>query len=195
MISFIRGIVVAFGADYIVLDNGGIGYRMTFMQAAAVSIGQEVTLYTHMHIREDDLSLFAFVNPLDLEIFKQLINVKGLGPKTAITMLGSNNGQRILTAIEEQDVAYLKSLPGIGAKTASQMVLDLKGKLVTTAAGSKAGTNPAVIEAVDALKDLGFKNAELTWIEKELNQMAPESSVQAMIKHGLQLLQTRKGGQ
>lgn len=193
MIAFIKGIVIAFGLDYLILENNGMGYRIAFTQQGRISLGQEVTIYTHMNVREDEISLFGFISQLDLNIFQQLINVKGLGPKTAINMLGTNNGERILKAIEDEDVAFLKSLPGIGAKTASQMVLDLKGKLAAKIDGSSRSSSGNVNEAIDALKDLGFKNAELGWIEKELIK-EKDKPVNELIKLGLQLLQIRKGG-
>lgn len=179
--------------DAIIIDHQGIGYRIGFMQQQAVQLNQEATIHTYLHVREDELSLYGFVNAVDLAIFQQLLNVKGLGPKTCLNIVGSAGSDRLLRAVEDADVTFLKSLPGVGAKTASQMVLDLKGKLVRTDDQPSEPHNKAVDDALRALKDLGFKPSELTWVGKELDKLALDN-VNELVRQGLKLIQIRKGG-
>lgn len=192
MISFIKGKVASYGVDYVIVENHGIGYRVGFNRPDRIALHQDITLYTYLHVREDELSLYGFLEELDLAIFMQLLGVKGLGPRTCLNILSRMSGQRILDAIENSDVDQLKTLPGIGARTAAQMVLDLRGKLVAPS-GSKVPSSSAVNDAVDALKALGFKQSELHPLQRELEKLSSDD-VQYLIKQGLQWLQNSKGG-
>ena len=149
-------------------------------------------LFRSQHIREDEISLYGFLSMDELRLFEQLLSVKGLGPKTALNMLTASSYVRIISAIESSDVTFLKTMPGIGAKTASQIVLDLKGKLIETEKkDSKASVE--IQDAIAALKSLGYKASELAGIEKYLISLNL-SSVDELIKAGLQFLLKRKGG-
>ena len=111
--------------------------------------------------------LFCFLKEEDYEVFMRLINVKGIGPKTAQTMLSVCSGKEMIEAIENDDIKKLKSLPGIGAKTAGQIVLDLKGKFVSLETSDGATSNPVWGQVQDALLSLGYKTNQLTTIKKE----------------------------
>jgi len=192
MIAFIRGKVHAFGLDWVILDTQGVGYRIGFPRPEVLSLNSEVLLYTYQHIREDEISLYGFLSMDELRLFEQLITVKGLGPKTALNMMTASSFIKIISAIESGDVTFLKTMPGIGAKTASQIVLDLKGKLVESEKkDSKASVE--IVDAVAALRSLGYKASELAGIEKYLISLNL-SSVDELIKAGLQFLLKRKGG-
>ncbi|MBV1709603.1 MAG: Holliday junction branch migration protein RuvA [Erysipelothrix sp.] len=192
MIAFIRGKVHAFGLDWVILDTQGVGYRIGFPRPEVLSLNSEVLLYTYQHIREDEISLYGFLSMDELRLFEQLITVKGLGPKTALNMMTASSFIKIISAIESGDVTFLKTMPGIGAKTASQIVLDLKGKLVESEKkDSKASVE--IVDAVAALRSLGYKTSELAGIEKYLISLNL-SSVDELIKAGLQFLLKRKGG-
>jgi holliday junction DNA helicase RuvA len=192
MIAFIRGKVHAFGLDWVILDTQGVGYRIGFPRPEVLSLNSEVLLYTYQHIREDEISLYGFLSMDELRLFEQLISVKGLGPKTALNMMTASSFIKIISAIESGDVTFLKTMPGIGAKTASQIVLDLKGKLVESEKkDSKASVE--IVDAVAALRSLGYKASELAGIEKYLISLNL-SSVDELIKAGLQFLLKRKGG-
>ena len=117
----------------------------------------------------------------------RLINVKGIGPKTALNMLGALNGKQMIEAIENDDIARLKALPGIGAKTAGQIVLDLKGKFVSVDAQEQSVENPIWKETQEALISLGYKANQLTGVKKELANNT-ELSTPQMIQHALRLL-------
>ncbi len=192
MIAFIRGRVHAFGADWVILDTQGVGYRIGFPRPETLSLNSEVLLYTYQHIREDEISLYGFLTMDELSFFEQLISVKGLGPKTALNMLTASSYLKIITAIESQDVTFLKTMPGIGAKTASQIVLDLKGKLVESEK-KDVKASVEIQDAIAALKALGYKTSELAGIEKYLITLNL-NSVDECVKAGLQFLLKRKGG-
>ncbi len=192
MIAFIRGKVHAFGLDWVILDTQGVGYRIGFPRPEVLSLNTEVLLYTYQHIREDEISLYGFLSMDELRLFEQLLSVKGLGPKTALNMMSASSFVKIIAAIETGDVTFLKTMPGIGAKTASQIVLDLKGKLVESEKkDSKASIE--IQDAVAALRSLGYKASELAGIEKYLISLNL-TSVDELIKAGLQFLLKRKGG-
>ena len=192
MIAFIRGKVHAFGQDWVILDTQNVGYRIGFPRPEMLSLNTEILLYTYQHIREDEISLYGFLSMDELRLFEQLLSVKGLGPRTALNMLTASSYTRIISAIETGDVTFLKTMPGIGAKTASQIVLDLKGKLVESE--KKDSKAPVEIQdAVAAFKSLGYKASELAGIEKYLISL-DLTTVDELIKAGLQFLHKRKGG-
>ncbi len=190
MIAFIHGTVFALSQDSIVIDNHGIGWQINFMQQGSVNLGQEVTIYTYQSFGQDDQQLFGFLQKSTLELFQRLIMVKGLGPKTALKMLAGGNQDEVIKAIETGDVGYLKSMPGIGSKTASQIILDLKGKLVS--GDQDQPVNQNMQEALAALKNLGYKTYEINDIQKEL-AATPAASADEYLKTALKLLLKRKG--
>lgn len=191
MIAFIKGVVFSINPDYITIDAHGIGYRVYFNHPEQVHLNEPVFLYTHHYIREDDQSLYGFLQSKELDLFEKLISVKGLGCKTANSMMTHITYDRLVMAIEQADVAALKQLPGIGAKTASQIVLDLKGKLVSVA-NKEIVVNDKIKDAVEGLKALGYKNAELQGILKELNSHQ-DLQTEDYMRQALQLLALRKG--
>lgn len=192
MISYIKGVIAFRSADSIIVEKDGIGYTVNFSQQDKVNINDQVMIFTYLHVREDDLSLFGFLSFEDLEFFKRLISVKGIGPKMAMNMFIRSDSSKMISAIEEGDVNYLKTLPGIGAKTASQVILDLKGKLIANSI-DKVVTNEKVAEAMSGLKNLGYKVTELNGIEKQLVEVSSDKSVSELIRLGLQLLLKSKG--
>lgn len=192
MISYIKGVIAFRSADSIIVEKDGIGYTINFSQQDKVNINDQVMIFSYLHVREDDLSLFGFLSFEDLEFFKRLISVKGIGPKMAMNMFIRSDSSKMISAIEEGDVNYLKTLPGIGAKTASQVILDLKGKLIANSI-DKVVTNEKVAEAMSGLKNLGYKVTELNGIEKQLVEVSSDKSVSELIRLGLQLLLKSKG--
>ena len=169
MIGFVRGNIHAFGLDYVLVDVNGIGYRVSFYHPEALSVGKEMTIYTYQHVREDEITLFGFLSLLEYDLFVKLISVKGLGPKTACGILAASSPEKVIDAIENGDVAFMKRMPGVGSKTASQIILDLKGKLVETEEKAPA-VNERLKDALEALKTLGYKAGELKNVTKKLQQ-------------------------
>ena len=175
MISYIIGTVAGIEENSIVLENGGIGYRI-FMpgpSAYALTPGSEVKVYTYMAVREDDVSLFGFTSAPDLEMFRMLLTVNGVGPKAALGILSSIETDELKMAIAAEDPKLISGAKGVGAKTAQKIILELKGKIskdVLSGAGAdgllKAAVQPkahsAAAEAVEVLEALGFSRSEST---------------------------------
>ena len=193
MIAFIKGTVYSFGLDHVIIETvSGIGYKVYYNHSQPLTLGQNILLFTYQQIREDAHVLFGFIRKEELELFEKLISVKGLGPKTALGILTAASYSQVVNAIEQGEVAFLKKMPGIGAKTASQIILDLKGKLVSTEE-SKPVVNSKIMDAMEALKALGYKNAEIQAISKQMQEQ-DLATAEAYVKLGLQLLLKRKGG-
>ena len=193
MIAMIKGTVFAVGLDWIIIENQGIGYKVFFSRPEAVRLNQEVRVFTYQHVREDEFSLFGFLSMEEQDLFVKLISVKGLGPKTAMNMLAAATYQQMVQMIEQGDVAALKKMPGIGAKTASQIILDLKGKLVREET-NEGTASQAIEDALEALKALGYKQNELSGLSKIMREH-PDKTTDEYVKLGLQhLLQRKRGG-
>lgn len=191
MIAFVNGVVRIIRSDRVVLDVQGVGYEVYLANALSQKMGDELFLYTYQHVREDAILLFGFLKEEDYEVFMRLINVKGIGPKTAQTMLSVCSGKEMIEAIENDDIKKLKSLPGIGEKTAGQIVLDLKGKFVSLETSDGATSNPVWGQVQDALLSLGYKTNQLTTIKKELENT--ELGEDEMLRQALILLAKRNG--
>ncbi len=186
MIAYILGTVTMISVDSIVVETHGIGYELYFANIDSVKIGQEVQIFTYQHIREDENTLYGFLSKSDKELFLKLHSVKGVGPKTVLGMLRNAKSEQIINAIELQDVAFIKSMPGIGTKTASQVILDLKGKLVNADSGN-INKNNEIIDAIEALKALGYKQSECIQVSKYLATI-PNKSTDEYVKLALQYL-------
>lgn len=188
MIAFLKGVCVERTAEYIVLEVFGIGYQLRFSQQEKVKLNEEVLIYTYLHVREDELSLYGFLTVADREVFLKLISVKGIGPRIGLNIFKQSSSTRLIQAIEEGNVSYLTTLPGIGPRTASQIVLDLKGKLVSQELpGSASALSQNVSDAIEGLKNLGYRASEIQSIRGQLSAHE-EESVDDLMKRGLQLL-------
>ena len=195
MIAFVKGKVASYGADWVVIDCHDIGYQMAYPHPENLHLNDEVFIYTYLHITENDMSLFGFESQDEKALFLKLISVKGLGPKTAMGMLSKCGYRSIVSAIESGDVTLLKKMPGIGAKSASQIVLDLKGKLVavpTSSPKQDTVSYPAEIrEALEGLKNLGYKQGELSAVANMMSEN-PGLTTEKYLKLGLQFLVKQK---
>lgn len=182
MIYFLRGKVEVIHEDYIVLDVRDVGYQMLVSHIEDYSLGEEVLIYTYNVVREDENYLVGFKTIEEKDVFLSLIKVKGLGPKTVIGALSATTPKDVVAAISSNNVAFLKKLPGIGAKAAGQIILDLKGELT---GGSKG--NPKQYEDVyDALKSLGFKGAAIDRVLATINE--PDASTEDILRIALSRL-------
>ena len=174
MISIVKGIVVSKSAEAIIVENNGLGYEIGVSNSENYTTGEQYTLLTHLHVREDEISLYGFPNKDEKKIFMSLISVKGIGVKSAMQALSKTSSNLIYEAIQKEDIAYLKKLPKIGPKAAQQIILDLKGKLDFSKADQVDKLkDPLFEEAKSGLKALGFKVQEidvaLSKIRKEDN--------------------------
>jgi Holliday junction DNA helicase RuvA len=160
MIGFLRGRVEHISIENIYLDVCGVGYVLCVPNPEKYKLYEEVMVHTYLAIRENDVTLYGFFTKDEKELFMKLISVKGIGPKSAVSMLSKSSYEGIIEAIETGNLSYLKKLPGIGPKAAGQIILDLKGhlKVETTVAVKE---NPVFKEAKEALKGFGFKAQEI----------------------------------
>lgn len=182
MIGFLKGTVHAFGVDYVLLDVNNVGYRINFYHPESLMVGKEMTIYTYQNVREDEISLFGFLSLQEYDLFVKLISVKGLGPKIASNILSRSTSDALINAIELGDIEYIKSMPGIGAKSASQIILDLKGKLVET----EMELDDRLADVSSALKQFGYRPAEIKQVLKTIEK--EEGSTDELIKKALTLL-------
>lgn len=189
MIGFIKGNVKIIEKDFIIVENNGIGYKINFSQINSIKLNVDYVFYTFMQVREDDISLYGFLNKQEYDLFIKLISVKGLGPKIANNIIGFKNCDEIINAIENQDLKLIKTLPGVGHKTASQIILDLKGKLIADTKDDKF-ENVIVNNVVDALKNLGFKLNEINNILKKIDKES--LSEEELLKQSLAMLYKKR---
>lgn len=183
MIGFVRGLVHAYGIDFVLIDVNGIGYRINFNHPEVLSIGKEMTIYTYQNVREDEISLFGFLSLQEYDLFVKLISVKGLGPRTASSILGRSTVDSIIKAIEDGDVDFMKRMPGVGNKTASQIILDLKGKLVETEDASIV--DDSLKDVQEALKQFGYRPQEIKPVLKQLKN--EKGSTDELVKKALKM--------
>lgn len=175
MIAFVRGIIEDITEDNVVIDTGGIGYNIKISEGTAAALpgtGREAKLYTYTCVREDAFLLYGFLSRDDLEIFKKLITVNGIGPKGGLAILSVMSADDLRFAIMSGDAKAIAKAPGIGAKTASRVILDLKDKIsiedtllkreMNEYSGSNAlaADNAARDEAVEALVALGYSPSD-----------------------------------
>ncbi|HJE27429.1 Holliday junction branch migration protein RuvA [Limosilactobacillus pontis] len=177
MYEYLTGLVTSVTPQYVVLEVSGVGYQLfvanpyRFQEDPA----KKVRIYVYQAVRDDAITLFGFVDRAEKQLFLQLINVSGIGPKSALAILANPDHQGLIDAIANDNVGYLTKFPGIGKKTASQIVLDLKDKvagmtsntLLTPAAPAETD-NPALQDALAALTALGYKEREVKRIKKQL---------------------------
>lgn len=183
MFSYIKGKINSLGSNYIVIDNNGIGYLIFVGNPYLYQIDEEYTIYLYNHIREDEFSLYGFKNIEEKELFLKLINVKGLGPKMALPMFATGSVDGIMDAIERENILYLTKFPKIGEKLARQIILDLKGKLVSKNTNSVA--SDGFEELISVLESLGYKTAD---IKKVIPNISSTLSVEEQVKTALKLM-------
>lgn len=181
MFEYIKGTIVDIESNYIIIDNNNIGYKIYTASPYSFKENEETTIYVYQHIREDENTLFGFKTKDDRNLFLKLIDVKGLGPKMALPMLATGSANGIIDAIERENILYLKKFPKIGDKVARQIILDLKGKLVS----SNDVVSSVNDELVDALSSLGYKSAD---IKKVVSKVDNTTTIENQIKEALKLL-------
>lgn len=166
-IARLKGTVAATGPDWVVVDVAGVGFKASVPSGLSSSLeeGQEITLFTHLLVREDGMALYGFETLVDLEVFEQLISVSGVGPRAALSLLSAMTARELATAVVQGDVARLRAVPGIGEKTAGRLVIDLQSRLAPLAAAvDGAPRQPAVTspddDVIAALVSLGYSQAE-----------------------------------
>jgi Holliday junction DNA helicase RuvA len=165
MIASLRGTLSFTSKDFVVLDVGGVGFQVFVPPAMVGSLGspgEETVLFTHLQVRENELTLYGFRSEEELVTFRLVQTVPGIGPRVALSLLSALSPERLRVAIAQEDMAVLSRVPGIGPKTARKLVFDLKDKVGATA--EVTGGGMAAIQAdadlVAALTSLGYSIAE-----------------------------------
>lgn len=162
MIAHLRGRLIAKHPNQAVVEAGGVGYDVTITVATFSELpeaGAEVALHIHTHVREDALALFGFLRSEEKQLFERLIQVSGIGPKLAITILSGMPAPEMVGAIRGGEVARLTRIPGIGKKTAERMVLELRDKVESFAQTPVAVASPVEEDVLSALANLGYQRA------------------------------------
>jgi len=193
MIAYLTGKVVRKAAACALLEVGGVGYKLAMSTGSLSALpaqGDEVTVWTYLYVREDELSLFGFESEEEKETFEQLITVSGVGPKVALATLSALSPAALAQAISVDDVAMISTVPGIGKKTAQRIILDLKDKLGVPDLGASgfarsAGAGAALAETTDALLAMGFSAGEVSAAVKGFDRAGDAS---ALLKYALRRL-------
>lgn len=200
MFAFVKGIIEEKSGNFVIIENFGIGYKIYMPEPEIEKIGDigtEVKIHTYYWVREDNISLYGFTSKEELRMFEILITTSGIGAKSAIAILSSIDPSSFAIAVINEDTRKLTKLPGVGAKSAARIILELKDKLKKQELESKEATqkdelqkaiknNENLNEAVSALQVLGYNRRE---IEKAIDNVKLEDlSVEEIIKQALKLL-------
>lgn len=195
MLSYIIGEVAEISADTVVVENNGIGFNIKTSAMTIDSlppVGDMVRIYTYLHVREDAMQIFGFLSKDELEVFKLLLNVNGIGPKGALGILSAISTDDLRFAVLSDDVNLIKSCPGVGAKTAQKLIIELKDKLRLEDAfemavnnNNKKNTvqdNTVIVmnEAVEALVSLGYSSKDAIAAVKKVENIKNKNSEQIL---------------
>jgi holliday junction DNA helicase RuvA len=201
MIAYLSGKLLEKDANLVIIDVNGVGYEVsiplsTFYELG--EIGSDVTLRVQTIVREDAFQLFGFKTLREKELFLLLISVSGIGPKSAITALSGMSADEIISAIRQNNLARLNSIPGVGKKTAERLVIELRDKITKLSAiageemkseGIPMSSGDVIMDdAISALTNLGYNNAAAEKALKQAMQEGTELSVQKLLRRSLQLL-------
>ena len=202
MIGSIKGKIILKTEKFLIVETGGVGYKIsvspdTLSKISALRLpsielgtgrsGQKetsslVSFWIHTHVREDILDLYGFLDREELEFFEMLINVSGIGPKGALSILGIASIETLRKAISTGDTAYLTKVSGIGRKTAEKIIIELRDKM----GEAKTGTSlQGELDTLEALKSLGYSQAEA---REALKKVSPDSNTNAKIREALKVL-------
>lgn len=193
MITQIKGRLEEKSPTHVVIDCQGIGYEVNISLHTYSQLGQDenIKLFTHLQIREDSHTLFGFFTPMERSVFRLLLSVSGIGASTARTMLSSLEPQQIQRAIVNEDLATIKSIKGIGLKTAQRVLIELKDKMMSLFEGEEIqsfANNTIKEEALSALEVLGYSRKQSERIVDSIIQSNPDCSVEELIKEALNKL-------
>ncbi len=195
MISYVKGKLVEIIGDTVVVENGGFGINIRVPESVLgqlPGIGSETLIYTYMYVKEDLINLFGFITRDDLNVFKLLLNVNGIGPRGALSILSTVTPDALRLAVLSGDIKLISSAPGIGKKTAERLVLELKDKVSVSIAPENIVTDSdieltAVGEAIEALETLGISRSEAERAIRSI-EGREDMSAEELIKEGLRNL-------
>lgn len=202
MYEYIVGRITAVTPYYVVLENNGVGFQLFVANPFRYQIDeQQQRIYVYQVVRDNDISLFGFKDRAEKQLFLKLLSVSGIGPKSALAILANDDHNGLVTAINSDDDGYLTKFPGIGKKTAKQIILDLKGKMddveITSGFVGQQGLNldlkaevPYLEESVAALLALGYTKTEVNKIIKKLKTFDGQSTDE-YLRYALKLLMNK----
>jgi Holliday junction DNA helicase RuvA len=193
MITQLIGRLVEKSPTEVVIDCNGVGYmvHISLFTFSQLSSDENIKLFTHLQVKEDSHTLFGFFTTIERAVFQQLISVSGIGASTARTMLSSLEPQQIQRAIISEDLVIIKSVKGIGLKTAQRVLIELKDKMLNLFDGEEIqafSNNTTKEEALSALEVLGYSRKQSEKVIDNVIQSSPDSSVEALIKAALNKL-------
>lgn len=197
MIGQLRGQILRKSPQEVVLEVGGVGYRVLIPVSTFYRLGEagaSVSLRVHTHVREDALALYGFLSESEQALFEKLIGVAGVGPKLAINILSGIEAPELVAALREADVARLTRIPGVGKKTAERLVLELKEKMPAPAAGegaAAAAPGGAKQDLVSALVHLGYSHAEAERGAERALREAGDGRFEDLLRRSLRALSGR----
>ena len=186
MYEYLNGELAHILPTAIVIDVHGVGYQVVFANPYRLqdSLKKQIKVLVQQVVREDSITLYGFISSEERELFQRLISVSGIGPKSAMSILANDDTEGFVNAVESGNVTYLTKFPGVGKKTAQQIILDLKGKfevLPEEATKAVVSTNQATLEeAKEALLGLGYSAKEITKIWKSMEAAAPSTTQEAL---------------
>lgn len=196
MYEYLKGTVTLVFPTHIVVEVAGMGYKLLTANPFIYQEQQVITIYVEQIVRENEISLYGFADMTAKMLFNKLLSVSGIGPKSALAILANADQAALIGAVESQNVDYLVKFPGIGKKTAQQIVLDLKGKLADIPGVSLdlfnepiavASENQALADAILALEALGYGKTDIKRVEKNLAKQ-PVTDTQTYLSLGLKQL-------
>lgn len=198
MYEYLTGMIAAVTPSYIVVDVDGVGYLVYAANPFRFSNGQQAKVFVYQAVRDNDISLYGFTTQTEKNLFVKLLNVSGIGPKSALAILATNDLQGLVKAIQNNSITYLTKFPGVGKKTAQQIVLDLKDKLAqvgtdnllvteTISNNTNLTENGLLEEALAALSALGYTRNEIKKIKPQLEK-ATANTTDEYLRLGLKLL-------
>ncbi len=177
MIARLHGRVAWVGQDSLIVDVGGVGYRVRVPRSLLQELegpGEAITLHTHLHVRENELSLYGCTSEDQLSLFEALLGVSGIGPRSALNIISAAAPETLREAIARGDAPSLTRIPGVGKRTAERLVAELKGRLGGGEASSLAGLSAGDAEVIAALTALGYSVAEA---QQALQGLPPAASL------------------
>lgn len=201
MIAYLSGLLLEKHANSAIVDVGGVGYEVTIPLSTFYELGEagsEVKLRIYTHVREDAIQLFGFKTLRERDLYLRMISVQGIGPKMGIAVLSGMNADEIITAIRTENVARIKSIPGVGQKTAERVIIELRDKIGELSSGGTAKHEVIFDEALpmdevfgdalSALVNLGYNKHSAERALKQSAQEGTEMTVQKLLRRGLQIL-------
>lgn len=191
MIGTLEGILEYRGIDSVIVNVGGIGFQVrlpasTLGQLGAV--GGKVSLYTHLHVTENNVSLYGFVSSAELALFKNLISVSGIGPQIALSLLSNFNPEQLAMGIASGNIELISQAPGVGEKKAKRIIVDLKTKIEREWSGVALPLSPQNTDVIAALTSLGYSLREATQAVSSLPSSG-DLSLEERVKLALQQLE------